>query len=162
MTKPADVTCDDCYFRQNQLCALNVAPVCPTFRPADGGRRQAPGRPFVFRLDRTPDAPHFALPIASTGSSRPDQQGESDPSSDPPLSPQGREPGRCDAFLQRACFALPADARTDVLDEWLDEIECARESGRPVIGRTVSLLFFALPALSLRLRWRRLIRQPGR
>jgi hypothetical protein len=30
-----EVTCDDCYFRRNGLCALASAP-CPTFRAAAG------------------------------------------------------------------------------------------------------------------------------
>ena len=40
------VTCDDCYFRRAQLCALKLAEPCPTFRPASKGcivpPRQAP------------------------------------------------------------------------------------------------------------------------
>jgi hypothetical protein len=29
-----ELTCVDCYFRQNALCALVVDRPCPTFRPA--------------------------------------------------------------------------------------------------------------------------------
>jgi hypothetical protein len=34
------VTCDDCYFRQQSLCALALERPCPTFRPA--GRMLVP------------------------------------------------------------------------------------------------------------------------
>lgn len=27
------ITCDDCYFRRNGLCALQLSEPCPTFRP---------------------------------------------------------------------------------------------------------------------------------
>ncbi len=30
-----ELTCDDCYFRSNGLCALSVARPCPTFRMAE-------------------------------------------------------------------------------------------------------------------------------
>jgi hypothetical protein len=46
------VTCDECYFRQNLLCALATQEPCPTFRPA--GPQLAPPRQlhFAFRHDR--------------------------------------------------------------------------------------------------------------
>lgn len=31
--KPKPPTCDDCYFRKNQLCALQLEEPCTTFRP---------------------------------------------------------------------------------------------------------------------------------
>jgi len=31
--KPKPPTCDDCYFRKNQLCALQLDEPCTTFRP---------------------------------------------------------------------------------------------------------------------------------
>ena len=37
-------TCEDCYFRRNGLCALNVERPCPTFR-ADGRTLQPPQQP---------------------------------------------------------------------------------------------------------------------
>jgi hypothetical protein len=45
--------CEDCFFRQNQLCALSEAAPCPTFRPAhpDGLRPPSQLR-FVFRQER--------------------------------------------------------------------------------------------------------------
>ena len=33
------ISCDDCYFGKNMLCALNLGKPCPTFRPADRGLR---------------------------------------------------------------------------------------------------------------------------
>ena len=47
------VTCDDCFFRRNGLCALVVDEPCATFRP---NPRRACARPaqlrFVFRTER--------------------------------------------------------------------------------------------------------------
>lgn len=37
MGKRADVTCDDCYFRQRGLCALDCDRPCPTFRESNRG-----------------------------------------------------------------------------------------------------------------------------
>jgi len=31
--KPKPPSCDDCYFRRNQLCALQLDDPCTTFRP---------------------------------------------------------------------------------------------------------------------------------
>lgn len=58
------VTCDQCYFRQNMLCALNLTEPCPTFRPAE--RNLAPERQlaFVFRTARTRSAYAFPPPGA--------------------------------------------------------------------------------------------------
>jgi hypothetical protein len=46
MSKRANVTCNDCYFRQSLLCALQLDAPCPTFRLPDRGLlttpRQAP------------------------------------------------------------------------------------------------------------------------
>ena len=36
--------CDDCFFRQAQLCALPGNTVCPTFRPAAEARPEEPVR----------------------------------------------------------------------------------------------------------------------
>lgn len=36
-----EITCDDCFFRQAQLCALPGNTPCPTFRPAHGALEQA-------------------------------------------------------------------------------------------------------------------------
>jgi hypothetical protein len=51
------VTCDDCYFRQELLCALSSDSVCPTFR-ATVGRGRGPERPRQAQL--------VPLPMAQT------------------------------------------------------------------------------------------------
>jgi len=47
------IRCEDCYFHQHMLCALNLGEPCTTFRPAE--RDLAPERQlaFVFRSERT-------------------------------------------------------------------------------------------------------------
>ena len=59
------VTCEDCFFRRNMLCALNLDEPCPTWRPAE--RNLAPERQlaFVFRTERTTSAYAFPQPTAS-------------------------------------------------------------------------------------------------
>lgn len=42
VARPA--TCDDCFFRRAQLCALAGNTVCPTFRPAADARPEEPVR----------------------------------------------------------------------------------------------------------------------
>ena len=46
MSKRTKVTCNDCYFGQSSLCALQLDEPCPTFRLQDRGflasPRQAP------------------------------------------------------------------------------------------------------------------------
>jgi hypothetical protein len=60
--KPA--RCEDCFFHQNQLCALDLDKPCTTFRPAE--RQLAPERQlaFVFRSERTTAAYAFPQPNA--------------------------------------------------------------------------------------------------
>jgi hypothetical protein len=43
--KPTEPTCDDCYFRQEALCALVLERPCPTFRPSFRGCLVAPKQP---------------------------------------------------------------------------------------------------------------------
>jgi hypothetical protein len=47
------VSCEDCYFRRNLLCALDLAEPCSTYRP-DGPDGLRPPRQmrFVFRQER--------------------------------------------------------------------------------------------------------------
>jgi hypothetical protein len=54
--------CEDCFFHQNMLCALDLDKPCPTFRPAE--RNLAPERQlaFVFRTERVTSA--YAFPPA--------------------------------------------------------------------------------------------------
>ena len=54
--------CDDCYFRQNMLCALNLDSPCTTYRPADRGLRPERQLAFVFRTERTRAAYAFPAP----------------------------------------------------------------------------------------------------
>jgi hypothetical protein len=39
---PRRATCDDCYFRKTELCALRLPRPCPTFRPMQKGRMVPP------------------------------------------------------------------------------------------------------------------------
>jgi hypothetical protein len=45
---PKPPTCQDCYFRRNGLCALNVEQICPTFR-ADGRTLEPPQQPQLLQ-----------------------------------------------------------------------------------------------------------------
>ena len=54
--------CEDCYFRTNMLCALNLDAPCPTFRPAERGLAPERQLSFVFRTERTRAA--YAFPAA--------------------------------------------------------------------------------------------------
>ena len=58
--KPA--RCEDCYFHQRGLCALDLGKPCTTFRPAE--RNLVPERQlaFVFRTERTTAAYAFPQP----------------------------------------------------------------------------------------------------
>lgn len=57
------ISCDDCYFRCNLLCALDLAEPCTTFRPNEA--RLAPPQQlhFVFRQERRSRAA-WAFPSA--------------------------------------------------------------------------------------------------
>jgi hypothetical protein len=46
------VTCDDCYFRCNMLCALNEPEPCATFRPNAAQLKPPQQLRFVFRQER--------------------------------------------------------------------------------------------------------------
>jgi len=63
--KSKKVSCEDCFFHQNHLCALDLAEACSTFRPAD--RNLAPERQlaFVFRTERITAA--YAFPQPNNG-----------------------------------------------------------------------------------------------
>jgi hypothetical protein len=63
-SKGPKVTCEDCYFGRNLLCALALEEACPTFRPdsPDGLRPPAQQR-FVFRQERRRQAA-WAFPTA--------------------------------------------------------------------------------------------------
>ncbi|MEA2390902.1 MAG: hypothetical protein QOK31_1011 [Solirubrobacteraceae bacterium] len=58
------VTCEDCFFRKNTLCALTVAEPCPTFRPYHPDGLMPPRQMrFVFRQERRPQTA-WAFPTA--------------------------------------------------------------------------------------------------
>jgi len=58
------VTCDDCYFRKNLLCALRLDGPCATFRPDHPeGLRPPSQMRFVFREQRRTRAT-WAFPTA--------------------------------------------------------------------------------------------------
>ncbi len=46
------VSCDECYFRRNLLCALDLPEPCATFRPAEAELRPPQQLRFVFRQER--------------------------------------------------------------------------------------------------------------
>ena len=56
------VSCEDCYFHKNMLCALKLQEPCPTYRPADRGLAPERQLAFVFRTERTRSA--YAFPQA--------------------------------------------------------------------------------------------------
>jgi hypothetical protein len=52
-TKGRKVTCDDCFFGRNGLCALALDQPCATFRPdSPEGLRPPRQMRFVFRQER--------------------------------------------------------------------------------------------------------------
>ena len=53
MAKGKRVSCDDCYFKRNMLCALNVDKPCATYRCAERGLKPDRQLAFVFRTERT-------------------------------------------------------------------------------------------------------------
>jgi hypothetical protein len=58
------VSCEDCYFRKNGLCALDLAEACATFRPDHPeGLRPPTQLQFVFRQERRARAA-WAFPTA--------------------------------------------------------------------------------------------------
>ena len=63
-TKTKCLRCEDCYFRQNMLCALDLEAPCATYRPADRGLKPERQLAFVFRTERTRAAYAFPQPSA--------------------------------------------------------------------------------------------------
>ena len=57
------VSCDDCFFRCNLLCALNLDEPCATFRPNEAQLRPPQQLRFVFRQERRTRAA-WAFPTA--------------------------------------------------------------------------------------------------
>jgi hypothetical protein len=53
VAKGKRVSCEDCYFKRNGLCALNSDKPCATFRCAERGLKPERQLAFVFRAERT-------------------------------------------------------------------------------------------------------------
>jgi len=63
-TAVKQVSCEQCYFRCNTLCALALDEPCATFRPdSPGGLRPPTQMRFVFRTERRTQAA-WAFPSA--------------------------------------------------------------------------------------------------
>ncbi|MGK2878420.1 MAG: hypothetical protein ACSLFF_07585 [Solirubrobacterales bacterium] len=56
------ISCEDCFFHQNDLCSLDKAKPCPTFRAAADNLKAPQQLSFVFRQERTRSAFVFAQP----------------------------------------------------------------------------------------------------
>ncbi|HEY0517773.1 MAG TPA: hypothetical protein VGD00_11670 [Solirubrobacteraceae bacterium] len=57
------VTCEDCFFAANMLCALELEQPCATFRPSEAQLRPPQQMRFVFRQERRTRAA-WAFPSA--------------------------------------------------------------------------------------------------
>ncbi len=57
------VSCEECYFRCNLLCALDLAEPCATFRPNEAQLHPPQQLRFVFRQER-PSRVAWAFPSA--------------------------------------------------------------------------------------------------
>ena len=60
--KTPKVTCEDCFFHRNMLCALGAEKPCPTFRHHEQGLTPPQQLSFVFRQERTRSAWVFQQP----------------------------------------------------------------------------------------------------
>lgn len=48
----AKISCEDCFFKANMLCALDLDGPCATFRPAEAKLKPPPQLRLVFRHER--------------------------------------------------------------------------------------------------------------
>jgi len=62
--KTRPVTCEDCFFKRNMLCALDRETACPTFRSAERGLEPERQLAFAFRTERTRALYAFPQPNA--------------------------------------------------------------------------------------------------
>lgn len=46
------ISCEQCYFHVNLLCALELSEPCTTFRPSEAQLKPPPQLRFVFRQER--------------------------------------------------------------------------------------------------------------
>jgi hypothetical protein len=60
---PRKVSCEECYFRRNLLCALDLPEPCATFRPNEAQLKPPQQLRFVFRQERRSRAA-WAFPSA--------------------------------------------------------------------------------------------------
>jgi hypothetical protein len=63
------VSCDDCFFKRNLLCALDLPEPCATFRPNESQLKPPQQLRFVFRSERHPRAA-WAFPTAQEQAAR--------------------------------------------------------------------------------------------
>ena len=54
--------CEDCFFHQHKLCALDLPGPCTTYRPAERGLAPERQLAFTFRADRVRSAYAFPQP----------------------------------------------------------------------------------------------------
>ena len=66
---PRKVSCEECYFRCNLLCALDLPEPCTTFRPNESELKPPQQLRFVFRHERRPRAA-WAFPTAQEQAAR--------------------------------------------------------------------------------------------
>ena len=72
MAKRSKVTCEECFFRRNLLCALSLDEPCATFRPdTPEGLRPPRQLRFTFREQRRTRAA-YAFPSAEEQAQRHD------------------------------------------------------------------------------------------
>jgi hypothetical protein len=57
------ISCEDCFFHTNMLCALELSEPCSTFRPSEAELRPPQQLRFVFRQERRSRAA-WAFPSA--------------------------------------------------------------------------------------------------
>lgn len=57
------VSCEECFFKRNMLCALELEEPCSTFRPAEAELKPPPQLRLVFRQERRARAA-WAFPSA--------------------------------------------------------------------------------------------------
>lgn len=63
------VTCEECFFHVNLLCALDLGEPCATFRPSEAQLRPPQQLRLVFRPERRPRAA-WAFPSAQEQAAR--------------------------------------------------------------------------------------------
>jgi hypothetical protein len=59
-SKARCLTCNDCFFRKSNLCALRLSEPCPTFRPVHSGAMVAPRQAQLIATS----SPHYRIAVA--------------------------------------------------------------------------------------------------